>query len=275
MLASGVVANEEAFRTDVNSFGLGPTALVTPLSMANAFGTLMNDGLHVAPRYVLDSRTADGAVLERAPEQPETVRRALPEEIADQVVEAMSGVTAPGGTARRARQDFPVYGKTGTTNDSTDAWFIGCAREPHNLCIATWMGYEDQTCDGVQGRACGGMKNVNGERQVYGGTLPAEIFDRTFEILRQVQARKAREEAGQPEVSVPAPEAEPQHSAAPRREQTQAPAPEPASTPVRTAPPPAPASPEPQERPASPAPTRSPGRGGGVPLLPDPDPSPG
>ena len=39
----------------------------------------------------------------------------------------MSGVTEPGGTARAARQDFPVWGKTGTTNDSTNAWFIGYA----------------------------------------------------------------------------------------------------------------------------------------------------
>jgi penicillin-binding protein 1A len=244
MLASGVVADEENFHTSISSFGLGPSANVTPLSMANAFGTLMNDGVHMKPRYVLETRASDGSVLAREPEKPEAVRRAMSDDVAQRVVEAMSGVTAPGGTARAARQSFPVYGKTGTTNDSTDAWFIGCAKEPHHLCLATWMGYEDQTCAGVQGRSCGGMKNVNGVKQVYGGTLPAKIFDRTFEILAEIQAEKARAAAGKapPATSAPVEEAPaaPAQSRAPRRsaapalspqEQEREPAPRPSPEP--------------------------------------------
>jgi membrane peptidoglycan carboxypeptidase len=117
--------------------------------------------------------------------------------VAGQVVEAMSGVTERGGTARAARQDFPVYGKTGTTNDSTNAWFIGCSREGRDVCIAVWMGYDDETCaPDSDERSCGGMKNVNGVEQVYGGTLPAEIYDRTWEILEEVEARRAAEPTG-------------------------------------------------------------------------------
>ena len=179
------------FSTSPTSFGLGTTALVTPLSMANAFGTLMNHGVHMPPRYLLETRDVNGTVVRREPRKPTDATRAMPAEIADQVVEAMSGVTEPGGTARAARQDFTVYGKTGTTDDSTDAWFIGCARSPQNICLATWMGYDRQTCDGVEGRACGGMKDVNGVEQVYGGTLPARIFDRTFEIFREIRAGQA------------------------------------------------------------------------------------
>jgi membrane peptidoglycan carboxypeptidase len=185
MLDAGVVADLDAFGTEQSSFGLGTTALASPLSMANAYATLMNSGLHMAPRYVLETRAADGSLVSRQPDEPEPVRRAVDGRIADQVVEAMSGVTERGGTARRARQDFPVYGKTGTTDDSTDAWFIGCAREPHSVCIAVWMGYDDQTCEGVATDACGGMKDVHGVDQVYGGTLPAEVFDRAFELLEQ------------------------------------------------------------------------------------------
>src|SRR3546814_2354458 len=75
------------------------------------------------------------------------------------------------------------------------------------------MGYEDQTCKGVEGNACGGMKNVNGVKQVYGGTLPARIFDRTFEILREIQADKRRAAAGEAETTAePSPTRSEEHT---------------------------------------------------------------
>jgi penicillin-binding protein 1A len=196
MLDAGVVADEDAFATEPVSFGLGTTALASPLSMASAYGTLLNGGVHVAPRYLLEVRDVDGRLLSQEPAQPEPVRRALPAEVADQVVEAMSGVTEPGGTARAARQDFPVWGKTGTTNDSTNAWFIGCSREGRDVCIAVWMGYDDERCTGGLTRSCGGMVDVNGVEQVYGGTLPAQVYDRTWELLAEVEARRAAEPTG-------------------------------------------------------------------------------
>ncbi|MCW2679273.1 MAG: penicillin-binding protein [Frankiales bacterium] len=268
MLDSGVVANEDKFFTSISSFGLGPSANVTPLSMANAFGTLMNHGVHMKPRYVTETRSSEGAVLAKEPAKPEPVRRAMAADVADRVVEAMSGVTQPGGTARDARQEFPVYGKTGTTNDSTDAWFIGCAKDPQNICLAVWMGYEDQSCEGVQSRSCGGMKNVNGVPQVYGGTLPAKIFDRSFEILRGIQAEKQRVANGEPPTPATAApvatEAEPVQTPRPRRRRATPPPPAPApveqtQAPAEEAPSPPP-QPEPTEDPLLP--------GGG-------DPSPG
>lgn len=127
--------------------------------------------------------------------------RVLPTGVADDVAQAMSQVVVR-GTAPTARQDFTVYAKTGTTNDSEDAWFIGCARAPQNLCIAIWMGYEYKQCRlgsgarqlRVRGGACGGMKGLHGVQQVYGGTLPAEIFSRTFANL----ARAGRGAAAPP-----------------------------------------------------------------------------
>ncbi len=255
MLASGVVADEDAFGTRQNSFGLGATALVSPLSMANAFGTLMNHGVHMAPRYLLETRDVNGLVVQKEPAKPKALNRALDADIADRVVDAMSGVTKPGGTAPDARQDFLVYGKTGTTNDSTNAWFIGCAKSPQNLCIATWMGYDRQNCNGVSGSDCGGMKNVNGVKQVYGGTLPARIFDRTFQILREIQAGKRAEQAGQPlPSSVASATSEPSPTSTRRRRvrsspavvrETSAPAPVQTRAPETQAPPPPPP-PEPQ-----------------------------
>ncbi|MFP5220016.1 MAG: transglycosylase domain-containing protein [Actinomycetes bacterium] len=244
------------------SFGLGAGVEVTPLSMANAFGTLVNKGTHVPPRFVLETKNEAGAVLEKATEPGAAAKQVLPPEVAEAVTDAMSGVTSGGGTAPRARQPFPVYGKTGTTNDSVDAWFIGCVRDPHHICLAVWMGYEDQNCAGVQSRSCGGMLGVNGVRQVYGGTLPAEIFARAMELHREISARKAAPPAPPVEqVSDEEPESEPT-----QRSRTRAP--EPAETSVE-APAPAPApppaaetepAPEPEPEPTTPPPTS----GGGI-----------
>jgi membrane peptidoglycan carboxypeptidase len=253
------------------SFGLGAGVEVTPLSMVNAFGTLVNSGVRMPPRYLLETRNEAGGVVVPAAEPQGT--QALPPEVADQVTEAMSGVTASAGTAPRARQPFPVYGKTGTTNDSVDAWFIGCVRDPYFVCLGVWMGYEDQTCDGVQGGACGGMDRVRGVSPVYGGTLPAEIFARSFDKLREIEQRRAAPAPDTaPPPPPPAPEAETVTSRAPRPGRSSAPAPpapaeaapvEPAPAPAAPAPAPAPAPAQPQPQPQ---PSRSPDDDGIVPL---------
>ncbi len=184
----------EPFSTTPKSFGLGTTAEVTPLSLANAYATLMNGGVHVPPRLFTEVRTGGsgtdrGRPIEKAPDRPEG-ERVLPAGVAERVVEAMSEVTGPTGTAPRARQPFPVHGKTGTTDEAKDAWFVGCAYAPVGMCVAVWMGYEDQRCAGVRGTACGGMRDVHGVEQVHGGTLPAEVFARTFDNLRALQAER-------------------------------------------------------------------------------------
>jgi penicillin-binding protein 1A len=247
LTAAGAKGNE--LRPGNISFGLGAGAELTPLSMANAYGTLMNDGTRVSPRYITSVVDSDGRDRDTADRTPKG-NPVLPPEAARQVVEAMSGVTASGGTAPAARQDFVVYGKTGTTNDSTDAWFIGCAKEPQRMCVATWMGYEHQSCAGVEGRACGGMKNVNGVDQVFGGTLPARIFDRSIELWAQVKAERA---AGQRPAVAPPPPAPAQRTQRPAPDAPAPAAPAPAAPrPARSAAP-APAASEPR----SPAPARS------------------
>jgi membrane peptidoglycan carboxypeptidase len=175
------------FSPDVKSFGLGTTAEVTPLSLANAYAALVNHGVHTAPRFYSEIRmggTPDspGRVLEGY--TPAVQRaRVLKADVADQVRDAMKDVVDY-GTGVAARQPFPVYGKTGTTDEARNAWFVGCVYDPYYLCMATWMGYEDNES----------MHDIAGQKGlIFGGTLPAKIFARTFEILRQIQAdRKAR-----------------------------------------------------------------------------------
>jgi penicillin-binding protein 1A len=91
--------------------------------------------------------------------------RVMPAGVASEVAAAMRGVV-DSGTGSAARQPFPVYGKTGTTEHSTDAWFTGCTR---TLCITVWMG-------DTKPRE---LRDSAGA-PVLGGTLPAELFAATF-----------------------------------------------------------------------------------------------
>jgi penicillin-binding protein 1A len=242
------------FSAAPNSFGLGTTAEVTPLSLANAYSALVNHGVHAEPRFYSDIKASDpGAAGRSLREFVPTVKRnrVLPAEVADDVTDAMKDVV-DFGTGVAAKQDFPVYGKTGTTNDARDAWFVGCVREPQYVCIATWMGYEDHRP----------MKNIHGVKQVYGGTLPAKVFARTFEILREIQAdRKARLSGGGSSVS-PSPTASPERRRRRRASTAPAPARSASTTPSR-APVQSPAPPQPSPSPPPILPTQQPDGGAG------------
>ena len=187
------------------SFGIGAGVEVTPLSEASAYGTFADGGLHVAPRYYTQIRTGGngtdpGQVVADFP--PPAATRVMSPQVAGDVVSAMTDVVAY-GTGTSAAQPFPVFGKTGTTDGSTDAWFTACVPQ-QSLCIATWMGYEKTSCADartgvhVVGGACGGMLGLHGVRQVFGGTLPAKVFARSQEILRGLQSARAAAAPGVP-----------------------------------------------------------------------------
>jgi penicillin-binding protein 1A len=154
---------------------------VSPLDEAVGYSTLVNHGIHHGPRSVLKVRSAGSGELFEAPEHPEG-NRAIPRNVADQVTEAMQDVV-DSGTATAARQPFPVYGKTGTTDDFTNAWFTGCTP---TLCMAVWMGYNRPYLN--HGRTPHSMIDIAGQSGgVYGGTLPARIFAETWEGFRTLQ----------------------------------------------------------------------------------------
>ena len=150
---------------------------VTPMSEATAYSTLVNGGVHYSPRSVLRVHGAAQGDMFTAPSRPHG-NRVLPARIAGEVKGVLQSVV-DSGTGIAARQPFPVYGKTGTTDDFTNAWFSGCS---DTLCIAVWMGYDKQYVD--HGRLPHSMKNVEGVPEVFGGTLPARIFARTFDNYR-------------------------------------------------------------------------------------------
>jgi penicillin-binding protein 1A len=144
------------------SYSLGVP--VSPLSEANSYGSLVDGGVHHSVRSVLAVRTPSQGELFRATSSPPGTR-VMPAGVASEVAAAMRGVV-DSGTGSAARQPFPVYGKTGTTEHSTDAWFTGCTR---TLCITVWMG-------DTKPRE---LRDSAGA-PVLGGTLPAELFAATF-----------------------------------------------------------------------------------------------
>jgi 1A family penicillin-binding protein len=131
---------------------------VTPVEMASAFGTLAADGVHNPHVSITKIVDADGdTIFEHVPEG----EQALSHSVAYATTQVLQSVVNY-GTATRARLDRPVAGKTGTTQDYRDAWFIGYTPQ---LVASVWMGYTPERP----------MTNVHGRVQ-FGGTFPALIW---------------------------------------------------------------------------------------------------
>ncbi len=124
----------------VPSISLG-TSIVTPLEMTAAFATFANRGIYNEPISILRIEDKDGVVIERFTSY---ASEAIPEETAYIVTDMMrTAIDAGTGTAARFRFNFlrPAAGKTGTTQDYADAWFIGFTPQ---ICAGVWVGFDDQ-----------------------------------------------------------------------------------------------------------------------------------
>ncbi len=123
---------------DVPSLALG-TGLVTPLALTTAFAVFPNGGYAVEPRDITRIVDADGATAETRP----VVRtQVLSPEVAFQMVTMLEDVIGrgTGASARRLGVRGAVGGKTGTTDDFKDAWFVGFSS---SLVVGVWVGFDD------------------------------------------------------------------------------------------------------------------------------------
>ncbi|HEY7528134.1 MAG TPA: penicillin-binding transpeptidase domain-containing protein, partial [Candidatus Deferrimicrobiaceae bacterium] len=117
------------------SIALGSSG-VTPLELCAAYATLANGGEHPTPFFIREVRDASGRILESM--EPR-LRRAIPQETAYLSVRLMQEVIRS-GTATSARGlGRNLAGKTGTTNENTDAWFIGFSPD---LLAGVWIGFD-------------------------------------------------------------------------------------------------------------------------------------
>lgn len=107
---------------------------VTPLDMASAYSTLANSGVHAIPRSIYKVTDADGNVIDEF--QPET-NTVIDPKVAAKVNQILRQVVSS-GTGRGAQIGRPQAGKTGTTEDHADAWFVGYTPD---FVAAVWVGY--------------------------------------------------------------------------------------------------------------------------------------
>jgi penicillin-binding protein 1A len=140
------------------SLALG-TNDVTPLEMASAIGTLATLGVHAEPQAILRITDREGRVLEEhAPRRS----LALTADVAYMMTDLLKGVILR-GTGTAANIGRPAAGKTGTTDDYRNAWFIGYT--PY-LVTTVWVGNDDNAP----------MKRV------VGGTVPARIWSAYMKV---------------------------------------------------------------------------------------------
>jgi penicillin-binding protein 1A len=135
------------------TLALGSSAL-TPLELATAYAVLANGGIRVTPTYITKVRDHDGRLLEsidpadfpagpqtgqRLVERPRT--RVISAETAYLTTTLMESVIQEGTGARAKALGRPVAGKTGTTNELRDAWFVGSVPQ---LLALTWVGFDQE-----------------------------------------------------------------------------------------------------------------------------------
>jgi penicillin-binding protein 1A len=119
------------------SLALG-AAEVTPLELVSAYSAFANQGMHVEPRFVVQILAADGSLLEAT--EPKS-RAVLAPETAYLVTNVLQDVITRGTGRRAAAIGRPAAGKTGTTNDMNDAWFIGYTPQ---LLAGFWVGFDSK-----------------------------------------------------------------------------------------------------------------------------------
>lgn len=125
----------------------GLTRGVTPLEITSAFGIFANYGVHVPARGIIKVCDRNDNVLYESEAAPVTV---FSEEIATEMNDLLQAVVLS-GTGTGANIGRPVAGKTGTTSDYLDAWFVGYTPD---LVTGVWIGCDDnEDLDGMTGGA--------------------------------------------------------------------------------------------------------------------------
>lgn len=187
---SNVVATSKALGITANlpevlSLPLGVVD-ITPLDMAAAYASIANDGRRAEPYYVERIEDRSGKVIFQ---RKAKITTAISVESARRVTQILAA-NVQAGTGTRAKLGAqPSAGKTGTTQDFTDAWFVGYT--PY-LATAVWMGNANFPVEMRNVPPAGGVPGGS----VTGGSFPAAIwgaFNRSYHEGRPVKQFSAPE----------------------------------------------------------------------------------
>jgi penicillin-binding protein 1A len=111
---------------------------LTLMEHTSAFTVFPDDGIHIEPHYIKRVTSYDGAVLE---EPRPNVTDVIPPDVARTMVAMLEDVVQFGTGVRAKELGRPSAGKTGTTNDFTDAWYLGFTPQ---LTAGVWVGNDDK-----------------------------------------------------------------------------------------------------------------------------------
>ena len=114
------------------------SAEVTLFEQVAAYSVFPNDGIRIEPHYVRRVTSADGLLLD---EPASDVKEVISTQTARTMMVFLQGVTRSGTGAAAAQLKHPLGGKTGTTNDYTDAWFLGFSP---SITTGVWIGYDER-----------------------------------------------------------------------------------------------------------------------------------
>jgi penicillin-binding protein 1A len=155
------------------SLALG-TSEVTPLELTAAYAAFANGGDKVAPYFITEVDDAGGKVLYRR--QPPTPQRVIAPATDRDLVAMLWNVVVAGTGTGASLSPREAAGKTGTTQDSKDAWFVGFTTD---YVAAVWVGNDDNTPT----------------RGITGGTLPAQIWRETMRVAEEGKPLKGLDRA--------------------------------------------------------------------------------
>jgi penicillin-binding protein 1A len=241
---------------------------VTPLEMAYAYSTIANDGMRVSGSLAPDGNgpvgieSVEGSGVHARNKTEGHRTRVFPEKVGELAKEMLHLVVTSGtGKAAQVGDEY-IWGKTGTTENYGDAWFVGGNSD---LTVAVWVGYPDKLVP---------METEHAGGPVAGGTFPAEIFhDFMTQWLSLRESRHVDDNKDQTDTSgggyTPAPPVD-QSGVPPAEQGTTTPsqpknqqksAPKASPQPQTPAQPPSQQTPTPAE--PTPAPTTPPSGGGG------------
>jgi penicillin-binding protein 1A len=163
--------------------GLGGLRLgVSPLEMANAYATLASYGIRNEPKAITRVEFPDGKSDELG--KPKR-KRVFPEWVAYEATKILEQ-NVLGGTGTAAQIGCDAAGKTGTTDNFNDAWFVGYT--PH-LSTSVWVGYPNALVE---------MRSVHGI-SVAGGTFPAQIWQSFMSVAKGANCDSFRPSVDSPE----------------------------------------------------------------------------
>ncbi|MFF1835046.1 transglycosylase domain-containing protein [Streptomyces sp. NPDC058231] len=160
----GVVQGNGDKLPEVPAIALGSKGL-SPLTMASAYATFANHGTYCTPVAIESVKKADGSSL---PVPKSTCTQAMTPTVADTVNTLLLGVIDSGTGQEAGLQSRDSAGKTGTTDERRNAWFVGYTP---NMSGAVWVGSPTQEVKMV-GINIGGVYRD----KVYGGEVPGPIW---------------------------------------------------------------------------------------------------